>query len=202
MTDGVDERKRQTLRRFAAVGAAAPFVGGASGSGDADDNETREAIRGYVPTTPGVHFSKLRDDLKLGTGEAQYHLGRLEDDDEIESTKDADYRRYFPAGRFDDRDKAALGYLRRDTPRGIVVALLSDPERTGADLAAGLGISRPAVSTAAGDLADAGFLDRTDGYRLTEPERFLTLIVRYADSFDADAVVLADEAASLVRYEP
>lgn len=205
MTEGFDGRKRETLRRFAAIGAAAPFVGTASadeGSGGEDANETREAIRGYVPTTPGAHFSKLRDDLRLGTGEAQYHLRKLAEAGEIESTKDADYRRYFPADRFDDLDKRALGYLRRDTPRGMVLALLRDPDATGAELAAALDVSRPTISAAAAALDDAGLLDRTDGYALTEPERLLTLVVRYADSFDADAVAFADDAADLVAYDP
>jgi len=58
------------------------------------------------------------------------------------------------------------------------------------------------VSTAAADLEAAGLLDRTDGYTLTEPERLLTLVVRYADSFDADAVAFADDAASLGRVRP
>lgn len=202
MTDGFDGRKRETLRRFAAIGAAAPFVGSASADPGDDANETREAIRGYVPTTPGAHFSKLRDDLRLGTGEAQYHLRKLEDDGEIESMKDADYRRYFPAGRFDEVDKRALGYLRRETPRGMVLALLREPEATGAELAAELGVSRPTISAAAAALDDAGLLERTDGYTLTEPERLLTLVVRYADSFDADAVAFADDASSLVAYDP
>jgi predicted transcriptional regulator len=204
VTEGFDGRKRETLRRFAAIGAAAPFVGTASAdSGDGGDaNETREAIRGYVPTTPGAHFSKLRDDLRLGTGEAQYHLRKLEEAGEIESAKDADYRRYFPADRFDDLDKRALGYLRRDTPRGMVLALLRDPDATGAELAAALGVSRPTVSAAAAALDDAGLLDRSDGYALTEPERLLTLVVRYADSFDADAVAFADDASELVAYDP
>lgn len=208
MTEEVDERKRQTLRRFAAVGAAAPFVGNASAEGGADDdvaadtNETRRAIRGYVTTTPGAHFSKLRDDLRLGTGETQYHLRKLENSGVVESEKDADYRRYFPAGRFDDLDKRALGYLRRDTPRGIILALLREPAATGARIADALGVSRPTVSAAAADLAAAGLLDRSEGYKLIEPERLLTLIVRYADSFGADAVEFADNAASLVSYDP
>ena len=206
MTERVDERKRRTLRRFAAVGAAAPFVGTASAGsrehGDAEANETREAIRGYVPTTPGAHFSKLRDDLRLGTGEAQHHLRKLEASGEIESWKDADYRRYVPAGRFDDLDKRALGYLRRDTPRGMILTLLRNPNATGVALAEALGVSRPTVSAAAADLDDAGLLDRSDGYTLTEPERLVTLVVRYADSFDAEAVAFADDAASLVRYDP
>ena len=203
MTEGFDRQKRETLRRFAAVGAAAPFVGTASADDGVDDpNETREAIRGYVPTTPGAHFSKLRDDLRLGTGEAQYHLRKLEEAGAIESAKDADYRRFFPADRFDETDKRALGYLRRETPRGMILALLRDPTATGADLADALDVSRPTISAAAADLADAGLLDRTDGYALTEPERLLTLVVRYADSFDAEAVALADDAASLIAYDP
>lgn len=202
MTDGFDGKKRETLRRFAAIGAAAPFVGSASADGGDDANETRGAIRGYVPTTPGAHFSKLRDDLHLGTGEAQHHLRKLEADGEIESVKDADYRRYFPADRFDEIDKRALGYLRRDTARGMILALLRDPEATGAELATEVGVSRPTVSAAAADLDEAGLLDRSDGYRIVEPERLLTLVVRYADSFDADAVAFADDAAAFVRYDP
>jgi len=87
----------------------------------------------------------------------------------------------------------------------MILALLRDPTATGAELAAELGVSRPTVSTAAADLEAAG-LDRTDR-RLhadrTEPERLLTLVVRYADSFDADAVAFADDdAASLVVRRP
>jgi len=86
MGDSVDERKRTTLRRFAALGATTPFVGVASGtSGDDSRSEVPDAIRGYLSTTPGAHFSKLRDDLKLGTGETQHHLRALVDAGEIDS---------------------------------------------------------------------------------------------------------------------
>lgn len=214
MTERVDERKRQTLRRFAAVGATAPLVGGreAAGGGsvdagtgagaDPDTNETREAIRGYVASTPGAHFSKLRDDLRLGTGETQHHLRRLESDGEISSHKDGDYRRYVRAGQFDAFERRALGFLRRTTARGIIIRLLEDPETTGAAIASDLGVSPPSVSAAAAAMSDAGLLDRTDGYELRQPTRVVTLIVRYADSFGPDAVALADNAAALVTYDP
>ncbi|MGZ0748551.1 winged helix-turn-helix transcriptional regulator [Haloparvum sp. AD34] len=207
MTDGVDERKRATLRRFAAIGATAPFVGNAAGESDdadasTDDNETREAIRGYVATTPGAHFSKLRDDLRLGTGETQHHLRTLEDAGDVESVKDGDYRRFFPAGRFDAFEKRALGYLRRDTPRGMILALLRDPDASGGQLADRLGVSRPTISAAASDLAEAGLLDRSNGYRLQDPERLIALVVRHAESFDDDTVAFADDASDLVRYDP
>jgi predicted transcriptional regulator len=199
MTDGgVDEGKRATLKRFAALGAATPLVRLSTD----DASEVREAIVGYLAATPGAHFSKLRDDLKLGTGETQHHLRRLERDGAIEHRKDGEYKRYFPAGRFSAFEQRALGYLRRETPRRMLVALLREPEATGSEIAATADVSRSTVSKYAAKLESAGLLSRTDGYRVERPETLLTLVVRYADSFGPDAVELADDADELVRYDP
>ena len=209
MTDDppVDESKRATLRRFAALGAASPIAGLVASDAEAADadaaggSEARDAIRGYVAATPGAHFSKLRDDLKLGTGEAQYHLRQLVEAGAVESQKDGDYRRFFPAGRFSPFEQTVLGYLRRETPRGMLVELLRDPDATGADLADALDVSRPTISTYAGELDEAGLLDREDGYAVEQPETVLVLLIRYADSFGADAIQLAAEADELVRFD-
>ncbi|MCU4717712.1 winged helix-turn-helix transcriptional regulator [Halapricum hydrolyticum] len=201
--EGVDESKRATLRRFAALGTAgsiARFAGGAEAT--AGDSDARDAIVGYLEATPGAHFSKIRDDLHLGTGETQHHLRQLLETDTIESHEDGDYRRFFPAGRFDDFEKTALSYLRRDTVRGMLVALLEEPEATGSDLAEAVGVSRSTVSKYASELQTVGLLDRTDGYRIVNPETVLLLLVRYADSFDADAESFARDAASVVTYDP
>ena len=198
MARGVDENKRATLRRFAALGAASPFVGVLEGAGESD---ARPAIVGYLETTPGAHFSKLRDDLGLGTGETQHHLRRLVDAGAVESRRDGDYRRFFPADRFSAEEQLALGYLRRETPRGMVVELLRRPEATGRDLAAALSVTPPTISKHAAELADAGLLERSAGYRLVDPETMLVLLVRYADSFGTEAVALADEAAGLINVE-
>jgi len=198
--DGVDESKRATLKRFAAIGAVSPLA--RLSRDDAGDSDARDAILGYLSTTPGAHFSKLRDDLRLGTGEAQHHLRRLERADAVESFKDGDYRRYFPAGRFSAFERRAVGYLRRDTARGMVLALLRDPDASGKQLAERLGVSRPTVSKWAGELESAGLLSTEAGYSLAEPEQLLLLVVRYGDSFGVDAAELADEAAGLVAYDP
>ncbi len=197
--EGVDEEKRATLRRFAALGAASPFVGLASGD---SDSETPDAIAGYVSARPGTHFSKLRDDLKLGTGEAQHHLHRLEQEGAVDSRKDGDYRRYFPAGQFSEFEQVTLGYLRRSTPRGMLVALLRDPSVTASELATALSVSRPTISKHAKDLEAAGLLSRDEGYAVVEPETVLTLLIRYADSFGDGATQLAADADSLLRYDP
>jgi predicted transcriptional regulator len=197
----VDEDKRDTLRRFAALGAASPFARFGEDS-EGSDSDAPGAIAGYVSAHPGTHFSKLRDDLKLGTGETQHHLHRLETENVVASRKDGDYRRYFPAGQFSETEQVILGFLRRETARGMLVTLLRNPAITAAELADELDVSRPTVSNYAGDLEAAGLLSRTDGYAITKPETVLTLLIRYADSFGDDAAALAGEADSLVRYDP
>ena len=194
----VDESKRATLRRFAALGAASPLVrfGGDS------DSDAPDAILGYVTATPGAHFSKIRDDLQLGTGETQHHLRRLESEGAVESREDGDYRRFFPAGRFSEFEQTALGYLRRGTPRGMVVALLRDPDISAAGLAEALDVSRPTISKYAAELDEASLLSRADGYELRRPETLLLLLVRHADSFGRDAARLASVADDIVTYDP
>jgi predicted transcriptional regulator len=199
MPDGVDEDKRATLRQFAALGAATSLAGVLDHP--QEESDAREAILGYLTATPGAHLSKIRDDLGLGTGETQHHLRRLLEADAIESVRDGDYRRFFPAGRFGSFEQVALGYLRRETPRGMVIELLSDPNASVGDLASALDVAPPTVSKHAAALEEAGLLDREDGYALARPETMLVLLVRYADSFDADAVDFASEAATHITVE-
>ncbi|AWB27075.1 winged helix-turn-helix transcriptional regulator [Halococcoides cellulosivorans] len=197
----IDENKRATLRRFASIGAASPLATLATDDASASDSDRPDAIAGYLDRTPGAHFSKLRDDLQLGTGEAQHHLDRLVEEGVIETRKDGDFRRYFPADRFDEFEQIALGYLRRETPRAMIVHWLRDPEATGARLADRIGVSRATISQRAGDLEAAGLLDRRDGAALLRPETLLLLIVRYAGSFGPEALDLAADADDLVRID-
>lgn len=200
----VDESKRATLRRFAALGAAGSLTrlaGTAEGSEGDGDSDARDAIVGYLATTPGAHFSKLRDDLKLGTGETQHHLRQLVRSGRVESHRDGDYRRFFPAGQFSPFEQTALGYLRRSTPRGMLIELLRDPAATGSDLADALDVSRATVSKYAGELEDVGLIVRDDGYAVRKPETVLVLVVRYADSFDDRAAEFAAAADKFVRYD-
>jgi len=196
----VDENKRATLRRFAVLGAATPLA--TLRDDDGDESEVRDAIAGYVATTPGAHFSKIRDDLKLGTGEAQHHLRELLDAKTLESRRDGDYRRFYPTEQFSAFEQVALGYLRRDTPRGMLIELLRDPDATGSDLADALDVSRPTVSKYAASLEEAGLLDREDGYAVRQPETVITLLVRYADSFDERAASFAAQADAFISFDP
>lgn len=204
--DGVDPEKRATLRRFAALGATTPltrFVDqDTSTPKTGGDSNARDALIGYIATTPGAHFSKIRDDLGLGTGETQHHLRHLLDAGTVESRRDGDYRRFFTAGRFSAFEQRALGYLRRPTPRGMLIELLRSPGASGRELAEAVGVSRPTISTHARDLDAAGLLDREENYRLVRPGTVLVLLVQYADSFGEEAVEFASEAAGLIQFDP
>jgi len=199
--DRVDDEKRATLRRFAALGAATPFARfSETARADTGESDARDAIAGYLSTTPGAHFSKVRDDLRLGTGETQHHLRQLEELGAIEHYNDGDYKRFVLTDRFDEFEKTALGYLRRPTPRGMLIELLLDPDSTAGDLAEALDVSPPTVSKYAGELEDAGLLSRDSGYAVERPETVLLLIVRHADSFGQRATTLASEADQHLEY--
>ncbi|MDG5759195.1 ArsR family transcriptional regulator [Natronococcus sp. A-GB1] len=201
-SEGVDDDKRSTLRRFAALGATAPVAGlSETASADTGESDARDAISGYLSTTPGAHFSKIRDDLQLGTGETQHHLRQLEEQGAIERYRDGDYKRFVPADRFDEFEKRTLGYLRRDTPRGMLIELLLSSDSTAGDLADALEVSAPTVSKYAGELEEAGLLSREDGYAVERPETVLVLVVRHADSFGDRARRLARNADQFVAYE-
>lgn len=205
MTDGgIDESKRATLRRFAALGATASL--GLTGSAAAEEQESqsdvRSAITGYLTATPGAHFSKLRDDLQLGTGETQYHLRELLSDNRIETTKDGEYRRYFPADQFTEFERIALGSLRRETPRRLLLALLETPGLTGRQLADRLDVSSATISKHTSSLAEVDVIERVDGYRVRQPETIIVLIVRYSDSFDEQTAAFARRADRLIDHQP
>ncbi|WP_224332554.1 winged helix-turn-helix transcriptional regulator [Haloprofundus halobius] len=200
MSDRVDEEKRATLRRFAALGAAVPFAR----LDDADESrsDVRDAIVGYLATTPGAHFSKIRDDLRLGTGETQHHLERLLSEGVVRSRRDGDYRRFFPAQRFSRFEQVALGYLRRDTPRKMLLELLRNPDATGVRLAEAADVSTATVSSYRKQLEDAELFARERSLVVERPETLIMLLVRYADSFGTDTVEFAAEADELVSFDP
>lgn len=200
----VDEDKRTTLRRFAALGATLPVAGiGSSSTASADTSsksDARDAISGYINTTPGAHFSKIRDDLQLGTGETQYHLQELEKSEQISAQKDGDYKRYFIAGEFSDFEKTMLGYLRRETPRHMILTILESPGLTGAALADKIGVSAPTISKYGSELSENNIIARDDGYQAKKPELTITLLLRYANSFDTETVEFAQSADDLLEY--
>ncbi|ELZ42821.1 ArsR family transcriptional regulator [Halorubrum saccharovorum DSM 1137] len=141
--------------------------------------DTRSRVRRHVRETPGVHFNRVGRDLDIATGQAQYHLRRLVRDGEIAVERIGGRAHYFDPA-FDPWERRAIAYLRRETPRGILVRLHADGPTRPATLAEGLGIARSTVSWHASTLVESGIVEKSDDrplrLSLARPERTAALL--------------------------
>ncbi|WP_144923349.1 winged helix-turn-helix transcriptional regulator [Halorubrum salsamenti] len=141
--------------------------------------DTRSRVRRHVRETPGVHFNRVGRDLDIATGQAQYHLRRLVRDGEIAVERIGGRAHYFDP-RFDSWERRAIAYLRRETPRGILVRLHVDGPTRPAALADGLDLARSTVSWHASNLVESGIVEKSDDrpmrLSLARPERTAALL--------------------------
>jgi len=59
------------------------------------ENFTRGRIYGYIEAHPGIHFSELMRDLKLGNGNLAYHLETLERGKMIRSVREGHMKLFY-----------------------------------------------------------------------------------------------------------
>ena len=141
--------------------------------------DTRTRIRRHVRETPGVHFNQVGRDLDVATGQVQYHLRRLVRDDELAVERIGGRAHYFDP-EFDPWERRALAFLRRETPREILVRLHADGPTRPKALASDLDLARSTVSWHVSNLADAGVVAKSDDRPLTlelaRPERTADLL--------------------------
>lgn len=167
------------------------------GAEDIFEVDTRREIYGALQASPGAHFSKLQRELDLATGTLQYHLKVLVDRELVEVRRDGRYTRYFPSFQVDRRDKEALGLLRQETPRRIVLDLLEHGASQLTDISDRLDLAPSTVSFHLDKLMDASLAERPERgrYRIVDPDRLQDLLVTYQESFADQAV---DRLISLV----
>lgn len=84
--------------------------------------ETRTRIADAVRSRPGIHFNGLVRSLDLATGQVQYHLKRLLNEEEVVKTELYGRTHYFP-DTYDDWERRTLALLRRETTRDVVAVL-------------------------------------------------------------------------------
>ncbi|WP_435093182.1 winged helix-turn-helix transcriptional regulator [Halorubrum sp. N11] len=141
--------------------------------------DTRARVRRHVRDTPGVHFNRLSRDLDIATGQAQYHLRRLVGDGEIAVERIGGRAHYFDP-TFDPWERRALAFLRRETPRGILLRLHADGPTRPTELADELDLARSTVSWHVSNLVESGIVEKSDGrpmrLSLARPDRTATLL--------------------------
>lgn len=166
-------------------------------AGETFEVDTRRDIYEALQASPGAHFSELQRDLDLATGTLQYHLRVLEDRDLIEIKKDGRYTRYFPSFEVDRRDKDALGLLRQETPRRIVLDLLEHETSQLTEISDRLDLAPSTISFHMDKLMEADVARRPERgrYELVDEARLMDLLTTYQESF-ADRAV--DRIVSLI----
>jgi len=127
---------------------------------------TRDRVRRHVRETPGVHFNQVERDLDIATGQAQYHLRRLVNDEELVVERIAGQAHYFDP-TFDPWERRALAFLRRETAREIVLRLHADGPLRPETLTVELDLARSTVSWHVSNLSDAGIVTKSDDRPMT-----------------------------------
>lgn len=126
--------------------------------------DVRQRVREHVRDNPGVHFNALTRNLDVATGQAQYHLHRLDRQDAVVAERIRGRTHYFTP-EYDAWERRTLALYRRDTDRDLVALLLDDGRLPAATLADRLGLARSTVSWHLDSLSDAGVVETSRGAR-------------------------------------
>ncbi len=93
-----------------------------------DETDPRTILIHIIESEPGLHFRALQRKTGMAVGQLEYHLYKLEKEDEIMIRKDGRYKRYFLIAS-SDNTKKILGYhLRNKISRNIIMLLLRKRE--------------------------------------------------------------------------
>ena len=153
--------------------------------------DTRARIRRRVHDTPGIHFSRLRNELGFATGQTQYHLYRLVRAGEIVSEEIAGRTHYYDP-EFDPWERRTIAFLRRESARGIIVRLHANGPTQPTTLASELDLARSTVAWHVSTLADCGIVAKSDGRPMTvslaHPDRTAELLDAVSPSLPEQVV--------------
>jgi predicted transcriptional regulator len=111
----------------------------------------RDRIREFVDDNPGIHFNEIKRTLDLGTGQVQYHLRKLEGDNDIVSESLYGRTHYYTPD-YGEWERGALAVLRRETARDILVYLISNGPSAPKQIASELDIARSTLEWHLGHL--------------------------------------------------
>jgi len=130
----------------------------------------RGLVYEYIRNHPGTHVRGMAKELRLATGDLQYHLLWLERHGFVETKRSGFYRYVFPTMVFEEEEEALLGVLSQETPREIILRLIEDPGMTQADLARSIQHSQPTVSWHMERLVQSGVVRKNKASRASTYE--------------------------------
>lgn len=140
-------------------------------------SDTRTRIYRHIESHPGIHFRELARTLDLATGQVQYHLARLDG----VCQESVNGRTHYYASSFDAWERRAIAFLRRETARDILVALLERETARPGEVADHLDIARSTLEHHLDRLVEHDIVEKQrDGtrvlLRLARPEATVELL--------------------------
>ena len=111
---------------------------------EALDHFNRGQIYGYIKTSPGVHYNKIRKELEIKNGVLSYHLNLLEKIGLIKSRREGmRYRAFYPTGmKFPEEER----YRLTDLQIAILEKIKENEGITQKEIAAMLGEKQQKIS--------------------------------------------------------
>ncbi len=134
-----------------------------------------------IRDNPGIHFRAIQRESGLAIGQVEYHLYKLEKDEEITVRKDGKFKRYFPYSTGESLKKSLGFHLRNKTGRTIIFLLMNRGSVSEGKLKERVGENwEESVKL----LMDENLVTK-DGnlYRLKDPEKIRDFIKRSRKSF-------------------
>lgn len=147
----------------------------------------RQRVYDAVRRFPGIHLRELERQIGESAALCQYHLGKLVEEDFVDTNEQGGYLRFFPtakgkAASVTPRDRASLGLLRENVPLHIVLVLLDEGPLPHSEIVAKVGVAKSTTSYHLRKLADGGLVEREPGskrLRLADRERTYRLLLTY-----------------------
>ncbi|MCH1537624.1 MAG: helix-turn-helix domain-containing protein [Candidatus Poseidonia sp.] len=127
-----------------------------------NDELNRGRILGYIEANTGIHFSALRDALRLVNGVTAHHLHTLELQHQIVSWRDGKFRRYASANLSVDQRSSVKSIV--SGSRLAILEVLSDAGQLGLpnpEIAKRLELSRQLLSYHLKHLNQADLIEKT-----------------------------------------
>jgi predicted transcriptional regulator len=171
------------------------------------EGNTKRALQ-FIQENPGCHLRKIRQELSVSMGTAQYHLGVLEKAGRITSNRHGLFKYYFPVGIFHDNEKNLLEVLSHETARDILMFIIERRNPTQTDIANRIGVSAASISWHVARLIELAVItEAKEGkykrYQMRgDPKHLVSLMKNYYPSlWDRWSNRLAEVFLSLSREE-
>lgn len=166
----------------------------------------RAKILRCVLDRPGIHLREVEREARLPLGQVLYHLDRLERMGILVSTRDAGFRRYYPAHDVGRGEKRFLAALRHEVPRHVLLALLERGRANHKELQEALRVAPSTLSFHLARLLSSGVVTRerigtANVYSVSEPDLVRRELLYYRESF-RDAEVDRFARRELARLPP